>query len=78
MKDFYIYSVASGACIAFMRMRGKSRFDIYDTGQYISFDNISENIFYVYNIVTGNCIKNGKIDHSSNRIWFYNDNSLSL
>lgn len=60
MKDFYIYSAASGACIAFTRMRGESRFDIYDTrtGQYISFANISGNTFYVYDVATENCIEN--------------------
>jgi hypothetical protein len=74
MKDFYIYSVASGTCVAFTRMRGESRFDIYDTqtGQYISFANISGDRFYVYDVATGHCIENGRIDYSSNTVWFYN------
>lgn len=66
--------MASGACISFTRMRGESRFDIYDTGtgQYISFANISGDTFYVYDVATGDCIENGRIDHNSNTVWFYN------
>ena len=74
MKDFYIYSVSSGTCIACTRMRGENRFEIYNTatGHYTSFANISGDTFYVYDVATGNCIENGRIDHASNTVWFYN------
>ena len=73
MRNFYIYSVSSGICIAFTKMRGENRFDIYDikTGEYISFANICGDIFNVYDARTGRCVENGRRDRNSNMVRFY-------